>query len=137
MPKCLAQIVVLALFLVSTFPVHGADIQLQNAVSGLASPVFVTHAHDGTNRLFILEQGGRIKVVQPGSNSPTVPDGAVPYSSPPTNPFFGATAGADEIYALGFRNPWRFSFDRGTGALFVGDVGQASVKSLCHREKVG
>ena len=40
------------------------------------------------------------------------PDGTVPYSSPPTNPFFGATPGRDEIYADGMRNPWRFSFDR-------------------------
>ena len=39
-----------------------------------------------------------------------------PYSSPPSNPFFGATPGRDEICAFGLRNPWRFSFDRGTGA---------------------
>ncbi len=51
------------------------------------------------------------------------PNGSVPYSSPGTNPFFGA-AGADEIYAYGMRNPWRFSFDRQTGQLYVGDVGQ-------------
>jgi glucose/arabinose dehydrogenase len=48
----------------------------------------------------------------------------VPYSSPSDNPFFGATAGRDEIFALGFRNPFRFSFDRETGDLIVGDVGQ-------------
>lgn len=46
-----------------------------------------------------------------------------PYSSPEDNSFFGETAGRDEVYALGFRNPWRFSFDRETGGLFVGDVG--------------
>jgi glucose/arabinose dehydrogenase len=45
------------------------------------------------------------------------------HSSPPDNPFAG-TAGADEIWALGLRNPWRFSFDRTTGDLFVADVGQ-------------
>ena len=215
-------------------------------VTNLSTPVYVTNAHDGTNRLFILEQGGVIKVLQPGSSSPTVflnissavlfggeqgllglafhpafqtnrrffvnytrmgdgatviaeyhasasnpnvaditetviltisqpfanhnggmiefgPDGflyigmgdggsgndpgsraqnidellgkilridinqsngAVPYSSPPGNPFFGATPGRDEIYAVGMRNPWRFSFDRGTGQLYVADVGQ-------------
>lgn len=46
------------------------------------------------------------------------------YASPPDNPFAG-TAGADEIWALGLRNPWRFSFDRTNGDLFVADVGQS------------
>ena len=41
-------------------------IQLTQVASGLASPVFVTNAHDGSNRLFILERGGRIKIIQPG-----------------------------------------------------------------------
>jgi hypothetical protein len=50
--------------------------------------------------------------------------GGVPYSSPADNPFFGVTAGRDEIYAIGMRNPFRFSFDRITGQLFAGDVGQ-------------
>ncbi|PYM12076.1 MAG: hypothetical protein DMD81_25095, partial [Candidatus Rokuibacteriota bacterium] len=49
------------------------------------------------------------------------PNGDIPYSSPPDNPFFGATPGRDEIYASGMRNPWRFSFDRATGDLYVGD----------------
>jgi hypothetical protein len=40
--------------------------------SGLSSPVLVTNAHDGTNRLFIVEQGGRILVLQPGTASPGV-----------------------------------------------------------------
>jgi glucose/sorbosone dehydrogenase len=53
-------------------------------------------------------------------------NGAVPYSSPPDNPFFGATPGRDEIYAIGFRNPFRWSFDRGTGQLVLGDVGQSA-----------
>jgi glucose/arabinose dehydrogenase len=48
---------------------------------------------------------------------------AVPYSSPADNPF-ASGGGRSEIYAYGFRNPWRFSFDLVTGRLFVGDVGE-------------
>ena len=47
------------------------------------------------------------------------------YSIPPDNPYFGNALGfREEIYAYGFRNPWRFSFDSPTGRLWVGDVGQ-------------
>jgi glucose/arabinose dehydrogenase len=218
------------------------------------SPVFVTHAGDGTGRLFIVEQGGAIKVLQPGSDSPTLflripdskvlsggergllglafhpsfssnrrffvyytnqanggsviaeyqasavnpdvadptattatetviltfsqpysnhnggslafgpdgylyiasgdggsandpgnraqnvdtllgkilridvdtPDGSIPYSSPVDNPYAGAIPGLDPIYTIGMRNPWRMSFDRLTGELLAGDVGQGS-----------
>ncbi|HWO01767.1 MAG TPA: PQQ-dependent sugar dehydrogenase, partial [Blastocatellia bacterium] len=224
------------------------EVVLEPVLAGLSSPVYVTNAHDGSKRLFIVEQSGRIKVLQPGASTPTVfldirsrivsggeqgllglafhpqfstnrrffvdytrqPDGAtviaeysaspsdsnvasnsetvllvipqpfanhnggmvefgpdqflyigmgdggsandpgnraqntnellgkilridvdhadgsVPYSSPSDNPFFGATPGRDEIYAYGMRNPWRFSFDRATGQLYVGDVGQGN-----------
>jgi hypothetical protein len=47
------------------------------------------------------------------------------YSSPPDNPFVNRP-GLDEIFAVGLRNPWRFSFDRLTGQQWVGDVGQGS-----------
>src|ERR1044071_9076496 len=226
-------------------------IQLQLVLSGLSNTVYVTNSHDGTNRLFIIEKAGVIRVAQPGASTTTVflnitskvlstdnergllglafhpqyaingrffvyytrqtdgaltiaeyrvsadpnvadpnseivfggsfpiqhsantnhnggtiefgpdgylyagpgdggsandppnnaqninallgkilridvdhPNGAVQYSSPVDNPFFGSTQGADEIYAIGMRNPFRFSFDRGTGQLWVGDVGQ-------------
>jgi glucose/arabinose dehydrogenase len=59
------------------------------------------------------------------------PAGAnVLYSSPPSNPFYGTKAGRDEIYAFGFRNPWRFSFDPVTKDLYVGDVGQDAVEEI-------
>jgi len=51
-------------------------------------------------------------------------DGAAPYRTPPNNPFVGRGSARGEIWAYGLRNPWRFSFDRGTGRLFLADVGQ-------------
>ncbi len=50
-------------------------------------------------------------------------DHGSPYAIPPDNPYVNKI-GNDEIYAVGFRNPWRMSFDTVTGNLFVADVGQ-------------
>ena len=224
--------------------------QLNQVVSGLSNPLFVGHAGDNSNRLFIVERVGVIKVLQPGSSTPTiflnitakvrsggergllglafhplyenngrffvfytrestvtadvgdiviaeygvsaanenvadttetvlltiehteftthnggmmafdfdgylrigVGDGGsrddpgnnaqvtntvlgkilridvdVPppalYSSPPSNPYVGVP-GRDEIFSIGWRNPWRWSFDRQTGQQWVADVGQ-------------
>ncbi len=233
--------------------------QLQPFLTGLSGPIFITSAEDGTNRLFVVEQAGTIRVVQPGSTSPTVfmdlqarvldggergllglafhpqfsvngrffvyytrdaptaaddgdivisefhvsaanmnvgnsaseiplltiehtlnsnhnggmmdfgpdgylyastgdggsgndppnnaqninsllgkmlridvntPNGPIPYSSPPTNPFVGV-AGADEIFAYGLRNPWRWAFDRGgSNQIYLSDVGQGSWEEI-------
>lgn len=54
-------------------------------------------------------------------------NGAIPYGIPSDNPFTaaaGCSDGCDEIYAYGFRNPYRFSFDVATGDLVAGDAGQ-------------
>src|SRR5262245_36475956 len=45
---------------------------LEPVLTGLMNPLYVTNAHDGSNRLFIVEQDGRIKVVQPGATTPTI-----------------------------------------------------------------
>jgi glucose/arabinose dehydrogenase len=247
----------LALLFVSVFlnaaVMHASEgsIRLESVLQGLSSPVYITNAHDGTQRLFIVEQTGRIKVLASGAATPSVflditskvlfggeqgllglafhpqfatnsrffvnytrqtdgatviaeyhassdpavtaaseiillaiaqpyanhnggmiefsgdgylyigmgdggsandpekraqnidellgkilridvdhPAGGQMYSSPPDNPFAGATPGRDEIFALGLRNPFRFSFDRQTGQLYVGDVGQNLLEEI-------
>ena len=250
--RTLAGLWIAAIVGMAAAPVTAAAIELEPVLTGLSSPLFVTNARDGSGRLFVVERGGVIKVLQPGSTTPTVfldittrvlsggeqgllglafhpqfasngrffvdytrkpdgatviaeyqvsagdpnvadltetlllviaqpfsnhnggmiefgpdgflyigmgdggsgndpgnraqditqllgkilridvdhPNGSVPYSSPSSNPFFGATPGRDEIFAYGMRNPWRFSFDRGTGQLYVGDVGQGAVEEI-------
>lgn len=63
------------------------------------------------------------KILRIDVDNPADPGNQVFYSSPSDNPYVGQ-AGADEIYALGLRNPWRWSFDRLTHQLVAGDVGQ-------------
>lgn len=52
------------------------------------------------------------------------PANGSPYSVPADNPFVGDTSARPEIWMYGLRNPWRFSFDRATNDLWIGDVGQ-------------
>ena len=51
-------------------------------------------------------------------------DGGEPYAIPPDNPFAGSSEVYPEIWAAGLRNPWRIAFDRLSGDLYLGDVGQ-------------
>jgi glucose/arabinose dehydrogenase len=53
-----------------------------------------------------------------------------PYTIPTTNPFFGSLSALGEIWAFGLRNPWRFSFDRLTGDLWIADVGQSLIEEI-------
>jgi glucose/arabinose dehydrogenase len=55
--------------------------------------------------------------------------GGIQYRIPSGNPYVGR-AGRDEIWSIGLRNPWRFSFDRLTGDLWIGDVGQAKYEEI-------
>ena len=229
---------------------------LVQVASGLDRPVFVTNAHDGSGRLFVVEQGGRIRVIKNGTVLPTPfldigasiagsdeqgllglafhpkfktnhkfyvyfnktngdiavneyrastsdPDVAVRssgrriitighppatnhnggmlafgkdgylyigtgdgggagdpgnraqnkgsllgkilridvnhtsgkhhYRSPGSNPFVGRS-GRNEIWSYGLRNPWRFSFDRASGDIWIGDVGQNRYEEIDHKK---
>jgi len=58
------------------------------------------------------------------------PSGPKPYRVPPDNPFVGDAGARPEIYAYGLRNPWRYSFDPGTGDLWIADVGQSAWEEI-------
>jgi len=74
---------------------------------------------NGQNPLTLLGKMLRIEV-----------DGLNPYAIPASNPFVGDPSTLDEIWALGLRNPWRFSFDRQTGDMYIGDVGQGNWEEI-------
>lgn len=57
-------------------------------------------------------------------------DRGAPYSIPAGNPFADGAAGAAEVFVLGLRNPWRWSFDRATGDMWIGDVGQSEEEEI-------
>ena len=56
--------------------------------------------------------------------------GGRPYQVPGSNPFVGRSGARGEVYSYGLRNPWRFSFDRRTGDLSIGDVGQNAYEEI-------
>ena len=67
---------------------------------------------------------GKILRIQP------TPGATRPYRIPAGNPFVGRRGARPEVWAYGLRNPWRFSFDRATGDLTIGDVGQDEVEEV-------
>ena len=84
-------------------------------------------AGNGQDRSTLL---GSILRIDPGLVS-----GDKNYVVPADNPFVGVVDARDEIWAYGMRNPWRFSFDTNTGALWVADVGQSTWEEIQVVEK--
>ena len=76
------------------------------------------HGH-GQNLLTLLGDMLRIDV-----------DGGDPYRPAPGNPYLSRDDAQPEIWASGLRNPWRFSFDRETGMLYIADVGQNALEEI-------
>jgi glucose/arabinose dehydrogenase len=84
------------------------------------------------------DQDGGVGHIEPGGNAQNtttllgkmlrihVDPATGTYTIPSNNPFFGSSTNKQEIFAFGLRNPFRDSFDRATGRLFVGDVGQST-----------
>ncbi len=110
------------------------------------------HGLQPAQRLVVRGNRGRRRVRRPGERRPErgsqqarqgppinvngTGDGPYgTYSIPSSNPFVGRS-GRDEIWSYGFRNPWRLSFDRANGNLFVADVGQGSWEEV-DRESYG
>ena len=58
------------------------------------------------------------------------PSGGRPYTIPPGNPFANTPGAAPEIWAYGFRNPWRFDIDSASGDMLIGDVGEGAEEEL-------
>ena len=79
---------------------------------------------NGQNPANLLGKLGRIDVDKR--------TGGKPYGIPKNNPFAGRSGWAPEIWALGLRNPWRFSFDRANGDLWIADVGQNAWEEVNH-----
>jgi glucose/sorbosone dehydrogenase len=78
-------------------------------------------SHDNARKLNVLS--GKLLRINPHRHAGS------PYTVPATNPYVGR-AGLDEIFAYGFRNPWRFSFDSANGNLAIADVGQGAWEEI-------
>ena len=80
-------------------------------------------AQDNSNLL-----GKILRIDVDGDDFPMDPDRN--YAIPSGNPFGNTMGAAPEIWVMGLRNPWRFSFDRATGDMFIGDVGEGDIEEF-------
>jgi glucose/arabinose dehydrogenase len=73
---------------------------------------------------------GKMLRIEPRMPDGSLPPGGTPYAIPAGNPFAGRRGARPEIWAYGLRNPWRYEFDRATGDLWIGDVGQGAYEEV-------
>jgi len=93
---------------------------------------------DGKLWLGFGDGGGSGDTYRNGQNTQTLlgkmlrldVDAGEPYAIPTDNPYVGNSEYRPEIWAIGLRNPWRYSFDRATGDLWIGDVGQNAYEEI-------
>jgi glucose/arabinose dehydrogenase len=100
----------------------------------------VTIGADGMLYITLGDGGGGGDPLGSGQNLNTLfgkilridpqPSANAPYSIPPDNPFAGRADARPETWMWGLRNPWRFSFDRATGDVWIGDVGQNEYEEI-------
>lgn len=94
---------------------------------------------DGGNANDLMGNGQNLSSMHGAINRIDVDSAAngKPYGIPTDNPFVTDPQAAPELFAIGFRNVWRFSFDRKTGELWAGDVGQQRIEEVNIVEKGG
>ncbi|MFN8026398.1 MAG: PQQ-dependent sugar dehydrogenase [Acidimicrobiia bacterium] len=73
---------------------------------------------------------GKILRIAPVTDEASTAPGSEPYTVPADNPFVDQAGARPEIWSYGLRNPWRFSFDKDTGDLWIGDVGQDAYEEI-------
>jgi glucose/arabinose dehydrogenase len=92
---------------------------------GRADDQGIGHSEQGNGQDLTNPLGDILRIDPSGDNSANGQ-----YGIPADNPFINTNGAVDEIYAYGFRNPFRFSFDSETGDLYVGDVGQNAIEEI-------
>ena len=135
-------------FLRSATDPDAADPATRRTVIAIPHPVFSNHnggqlqfGPDGLLYVALGDGGGGNDPTDNGQNTRSLlgkllridprpgPAGEA-YTVPAGNPFADGVAGAPEVWSYGLRNPWRFSFDRETGDLTIGDVGQGAREEI-------
>ena len=104
-------------------PGDGRNLYIATGDGGAANDAGPGHIEPGGNALNTTTLLGKMLRIH-------IEDPPATYSIPPDNPFFGSPTDKQEIFLFGLRNPWRDSFDRRTGDLIIGDVGQDSREEL-------